>query len=287
MMPPKAPQNPGKKAPRKALRKAALSAVFAAVALTPSIANAQGYHPSESEINRDMHSAAVSYQYSYRNPSEWDLRRLDSCTHVTAEPQIDTKVTVSDTVYDHKSLTVADLDQLHLNPLPGISQTLGATSGNYSYSVTVSGTTYHVNGEECVHLKEVDIDVTFSQKIQTALELLNYSCHLDSVIEHEELHALFNKAAVENYGAVIEDLIKDHVEKIDGRVVPRGKTSSDVLRDMQLLFSSTVRDTLEAATEKANTKHRRIDTFSNYMKEQKESEQKCGYELPRFSTLKK
>lgn len=286
-MPPKTPQQSGQKAPRKFLRKAALSAVFAAAALTPAVADAQNNYASEAEINREMHSAAVSYQYSYRNPSEWDLRRLDSCTHVTAEPQIDTKVTVNDTVYDHESMTVEDLEQLHLNPLPTISQTLGATSGHYSYSVAVSGTTYHVNGEDCVHIKEVDIDVTFSQKIQTASELLNHSCHLDSVTEHEEMHALFNKAAVENYGAVIEDLIKDHIEKIDGRVVPRGKTSSDILQDMQLLFGSTVRDTLEAATEKADTKHRRIDTFSNYMKEQKEAEKKCGYELPRFSAPKK
>ncbi len=285
MMPQKRPQKQGKKTPRKYLRAAALSAVFAAVAI-PATAEAQSYHPSETATNSEMRSAATSFQYSYRNLSELPLRRLDSCTHVTAEPQINSTVTVKETVYDHTSLTVADLDALHHNFLPDSTQTLGVTSGNYSYSVNVSGTTYRVNGEDCIHLKDIDIDVTFSQKIQTAAELLDHSCHKDDVTEHEELHAMFNKTAIENYGAVIDDLVKANAEKVNGRVVPRGKTATDVISEMQALFSGTVRDTLEAAVKKADTKHSRIDTFSNYLKEQKETEKKCGYELPRFSAPK-
>jgi len=278
------PQKPATKKPRKLLRMAALTAIFA-TAVAPTV-TAQSYQPSETETNREMHSAATSFQYSYRNPSEWPLRRLDSCTHVTTEPRINSKVTIQEAVYDHQSLTVADLNSMHHRFLPDSAQTLGITSGNYSYNVNISGTTYRANGQDCVHLKDVDIDVTFSQTIHTASELLDHSCYKDSVIEHEELHAMFNKTAMENYGAVIEDLVKSNIEKVNGRVVPRGKTATDVLKDMQLLFGSTVRDTLEAAADKADSKHDRLDTFSNYFKEHKESEKKCGYELPRFSARK-
>lgn len=273
---------PHKKTPHKYLRRAALSAVFAMAAL-PAAVQAQSYDPDADAVDREMRSAASAFQYSYRNPSEWDLRRLESCNHSTAEPRINSKITVRETVYDHSSLTSAELDSASTVTFPGLwQQTLGTTGGQYNYSVGVTGATYRKGGEDCVHLTAVDIDVTFTQTIRTASELLDHSCHLEEVLEHEELHAMFNKTAIENYGAVIENLVAKNAENVNRRVVPRGKTATDVLGDMQKLFSSTVGDTLEAAVDKAETKHKRIDTLSNYLETQKEAEAKCGYKLPKF-----
>jgi hypothetical protein len=280
-MPPTPQQKSGKTTPRQYLRKAALSAVFAAVAL-PAAAQAQSYSPDEASINREMNSAAVSFQYGYRNPSEWPLRRLDSCTHVTTEPQISSKVTIAETVYDHSSMTRAELDAFANNLTPDTSQTLGTTSGNYSYSVAVSGTTYRTNGEDCLHLTAVDINVNFTQEIHTASELLDHSCYLEEVVKHEELHVMFNKTAIQNYGATIDYLVSNNAKNVNRRVVPQGRTANEVLSDMQQLFSSTVRDTLEAATDKADSKHKRLDTLSNYRETQKEMQAKCGYPLPKF-----
>lgn len=280
-MPQTPPQKSGKTTPRKYLRKAALSAVFAAVAL-PAAAQAQSYSPDEAAINREMNSAATSFQYGYRNPSEWPLRRLDSCTHVTAAPRISSEITVTETVYDHSSLTRADLDDRTNNLDPERFMPLGTTGGEYRYSVAVQGTTYRTNGENCLHLTAVDIDVTFAQEIHTASELLDHSCHLKEVIKHEELHAMFNKTAIENYGAVIEDLVTDHVKNVNRRIPPSGKSATDTLKEIQLLLSSTVQDTLVAAMDKADTKHNRLDTLSNYRETQKEAEAKCGYALPKF-----